>query len=380
MAILNLTTTPVVIGPLAIAELWTVVDGAITLTLTQPAVTVNLIAGDEYVLNQFDVISVAATTTTGVLRRQEILTQNMTKQITGPAAQSVLDTDLLSGVVSGWIDVRGFLSASITILGSAGIASGQVIFEGTNDTTLSAAGQVLNTAHEVGTNVTTTFAAFNIAANAVRTWIVPCVTNYIRVRISTVFVGGTVQAIANLRRSTIPPFTPNSILVTGNTAHDAAIAGAPVRIAGRALTANYATVSNGDVADLITTLVGALIQKPYAIPEQDIFYVPPVGGLVNTTTAVTIFAAQGAGIRSYITAIQMEVSALTNATEFVIRDGAGGTVLWRLNLETAGVKGGFMVVFPTPLKSTANTLLEICTLTASGAGAAWFNAQGYKAP
>ena len=37
------------------------------------------------------------------------------------------------------------------------------------------------------------------------------------------------------------------------------------------------------------------------------------------------------------------------------------------------------ITFPTPLRSTANNGLEIVTLTASGAGAVYFNCQGYQA-
>lgn len=121
-----------------------------------------------------------------------------------------------------------------------------------------------------------------------------------------------------------------------------------------------------------------------ARPEGDIKanqwnYAAASGGIVNTTTAVAIKAAAGAGLRNYITAIQIDAEALTNATEVAIRDGAGGTVLWRMKIGTGGLLGGRDIVFPTPLKGTANTLLEVVTLTASGAGAVYFNAQGFVA-
>jgi len=37
------------------------------------------------------------------------------------------------------------------------------------------------------------------------------------------------------------------------------------------------------------------------------------------------------------------------------------------------------IQFPVPLKGTANTLMEVVTLTASGAGAVYVNAQGFTA-
>lgn len=106
-------------------------------------------------------------------------------------------------------------------------------------------------------------------------------------------------------------------------------------------------------------------------------YAAASGGIVNSTTAVTIKAAAGSGLRNYISSLQISAEALTNATEVAIRDGAGGTVLWRTKITTAGLVNGREIVFASPLKGTANTLLEVVTLTASGAGAVFVNAQGF---
>lgn len=109
-------------------------------------------------------------------------------------------------------------------------------------------------------------------------------------------------------------------------------------------------------------------------------YPAAAGGILNTTTAVTIKAAAAAGLRNYITALQIDAEALTNATELVIRDGPGGTVLFRMKIGTPGLLNGRNIVFSTPLKGSAATLLEVATLTASGAGAVYVNAQGFIAP
>lgn len=171
----------------------------------------------------------------------------------------------------------------------------------------------------------------------------------------------------------------SSVVVGGAAAHDGAVSGNPVRIAGRALTANYTAVATGDTADLVTTLVGALVQKPYSIPEADWTYAAATGGISNTTTAVTFKAAAAAGIRNYITGLDIFHESLTTATELAIRDGAAGTVIWRTKIQT-GAAGRIHIQFITPLKGTAATLLEVVTLTASGGGAVFFNAQGYIAP
>lgn len=105
-------------------------------------------------------------------------------------------------------------------------------------------------------------------------------------------------------------------------------------------------------------------------------YPAATGGISNTTTAVTVKAAAGAGVRNYIEAIDLSWDALANATEFAIRDGAAGTVLWRCKLPSA-VAGNRYVKLGTALKGTANTLVEVVTLTASGAGAVFANLQGW---
>lgn len=120
--------------------------------------------------------------------------------------------------------------------------------------------------------------------------------------------------------------------------------------------------------------------KPFKNDGTDWSYVPAVGGIVNTTTAVTIKAAGGAGVRNYITAIQISTSAaLATATVLAIRDGAAGTVIWRQSIPTTINPAGWNFVFPTPLRSSVNTLLEVVTLTLSATGAVYFNCQGYTA-
>ena len=64
--------------------------------------------------------------------------------------------------------------------------------------------------------------------------------------------------------------------VQGYIAHDSAIAGNPVRLGARALTAAYTAVATGDTADLISTLTGALITRPWSIPELAWSYAHPL--------------------------------------------------------------------------------------------------------
>lgn len=169
-------------------------------------------------------------------------------------------------------------------------------------------------------------------------------------------------------------------LQAGQTAHSSPSTGAPVRVGGRVSTAVDTTLVAGDASDLFLTSGGAVVQKPYGIPELDWLYAAATGGISNTTTAVTVKAAGAAGVRNYITNLQLQADALGSATEFCIRDGAAGTVLYRHKIGTAGIVNGINIDFTTPLRGTAATLVEVVTLTASITGGVFPNLQGYQAP
>lgn len=123
----------------------------------------------------------------------------------------------------------------------------------------------------------------------------------------------------------------------------------------------------------------SLVVRPYETQANSWSYAAATSGIVNTTTAVTIKASAGSGIRNCITGVQLTADTLGSATEFAIRDGAGGTVLWRFKLQTTG-STGFSNTFASPVCGTAATLLEIVTLTASVTGGVYANVQGYVAP
>lgn len=177
------------------------------------------------------------------------------------------------------------------------------------------------------------------------------------------------------------PSGPTNVVLTGGTvAEDAATTANPLVTGGvvRTTTAPTTLVA-GDAARDTMTSSAARVVYPYAVPEVSWNYAAATGGILNTVTAVTIKAAAAAGIRNYITNIQVMSETLTTATELAIRDGAGGTVLWRTRITTGGLPSVNFDFTGAPLRGTAATLLEVVTLTASGAGAVYFNAQGFTA-
>lgn len=160
--------------------------------------------------------------------------------------------------------------------------------------------------------------------------------------------------------------------IDGWVAHDAVNSGNPVKIGARAISAAYTAVASGDVADLVATLQGAQIIRPYAIPEDDwVFASAAISTVVNTT----IRTAGAAGQKRYITSCQLQNAGAT-ASVVEIRSGAGGSVLWRGKLG-ASMLDFAEIVFPSPLQSAAATLLEFAVLTAGGE--IYANFQGYSA-
>ncbi|TIN10377.1 hypothetical protein [Mesorhizobium sp.] len=176
-------------------------------------------------------------------------------------------------------------------------------------------------------------------------------------------LNGRLQRIAQRLTSLLP-----------SSAHDAAIAGNPFRKAVRAVTANYTAVASGDTADAIGTTVGVPIQRPFSIPELDWSYAAASGGEVGAAD-IAVKAAAGAGLRNYMTWLTAENVHATVDTEFVIKDGA--TVIYRGFLKALGV-GSLRIVFPSPLRGTAATALNIACITTGSQ--VYFNCGGYVAP
>lgn len=217
--------------------------------------------------------------------------------------------------------------------------------------------------------------------------------------------------------------------VQGNIAHDAVDAGNPLGIGGNAVTSQGVAVAAGDRVRATFTPKGALhvsMGTPVnaglsggslaAFPEGDDSFYPVAvvisawdgaamqtvrgdtngiavapglsstfwtysngasGILSNTTAAVTIKTAAGASVRNYIDSITINTTAFGASVPIAIRDGAGGTVLWSANVPTAGFLQPVNICFAVPLRSTANTLIEVVTTTANTTGTVWFSAQGH---
>lgn len=187
-------------------------------------------------------------------------------------------------------------------------------------------------------------------------------------------IGGV--TIASGTVTTVSTVTTLSTLTGGNAAEDAATSANPLIVGGIVrTTTSPVTLVAGDACRETMTSGGAVVQKPYAVPEADWSFAGATGGIINTTDVV-LKAAAGASLRNYLTSITIQNASATTATEVVVKDGA--TVIFRGYVGAQTLLNSVIgITFPSPLKSTANTALNVACITT--AAAVYVNAQGYVA-
>ena len=157
-----------------------------------------------------------------------------------------------------------------------------------------------------------------------------------------------------------------SLAIGGTAANGAAPTSNPVFVGGETLPAAQAILTAAKVAYLPITLSSQVAVKPYGDASFDWQYT----GSLTTTTAVAAKAAAAAGVRNYMTGLQIVNNAAT-ATTVTVLDGS--TVIWSGALP-ATIGASLIVTFPTPLKGSAATAMNLNLSVASTVVA---NVQGY---
>lgn len=156
--------------------------------------------------------------------------------------------------------------------------------------------------------------------------------------------------------------------IQGVAASGATDSDVPLNNGGRAAGGAVTPVADGQKVAQENDLEGRIVTLPYAVKENWLF-----GNASSTVgTAVTLKAAQGSGIKIYVTAAQcFREDAGATPIHATLNDGAGTMIP-----APAGAGAGFP--FPTPLVVAANTAL---TFTMSSAvTTAWCQFQGFKGP
>lgn len=262
-----------------------------------------------------------------------------TVPIVSPSGLSVLNVDLLTGLsgTNGWVDVSAFQSGSIQIVASAGITAGAIFFEQTNDPSLASAGVPLRAVESGTINTNPNVAAITIAASTARVFKVQIDARYIRVRISTAFVGGTVQAIANFSQMSTAYPVVSAQQATAANLNVTATLGAGTAAAGQVSTGGIATNVGSLLAARITAAASGfakntagrlydwtLINTTASIRYLQIYNKASAGVPGTDTPVITIPIPPNGGAPSVGTSI-----GFANATGIawaITTDAAGATI------------------------------------------------------
>ncbi len=155
----------------------------------------------------------------------------------------------------------------------------------------------------------------------------------------------------HLRAATDVPIgdATTPLVVGGNVAHDAADAGNPHKVGGKASTslAGVTAAADADRVDFRATTDGRQITHPYCSPEDIVSGV----AAITDGSSTSVIASSGSGVRTYITSVSIANTSATPVT-VDIRDGAAGTVMATF-MAPAG--GGCVLALPVPLRGSAAT-------------------------
>jgi hypothetical protein len=161
------------------------------------------------------------------------------------------------------------------------------------------------------------------------------------------------------------------VALTGSTiAHDAVDSGSPHKI-GAVATASLnggTNVAAADRTDLKATVDGALLVREGSL--EDIATATPIA--ITDGSSTSLIAAQGAGVKVYITDITICNTSASNVT-VDLRDGAAGSVKWTFPVPAGG---GVTHSFRSPIPFTANT--AVCADPSASASTITVSANGFK--
>jgi hypothetical protein len=209
-----------------------------------------------------------------------------------------LNTDLITGTVSGWFDATAYKFATMQIMGSVGLVGATIAFEHTNDTTLAPTGGVL-LCHNVSVSPSTlsiVSGPVNVAATSTTIYTAALTARYFRIRIFAAPSAGTLQASVTLSTQVIPPSVVTLAQSSNNIGNIPSITNVGtlatlsvitnLGISTLACTTARATAfSNAAVAVKGTAgrIHGLNITNQNAVPVYVKFYAAIVGAVTNST-------------------------------------------------------------------------------------------------
>jgi hypothetical protein len=131
----------------------------------------------------------------------------------GATAQAALGNNILNAVagttaldLETLISGTSFKSASVQVVGSAGISAGAVVFEGSNDNVAFDSITVVDTVANK-----TVSGPISILASSNKYYVLDTLYRYVRLRVSTAFVGGSVGSFVSLSKSISSPVVKGAV-------------------------------------------------------------------------------------------------------------------------------------------------------------------------
>ena len=220
----------------------------------------------------------------------------------GSISAPAIGIDLLTNTSGTWVDVGPYGSISLLIQTGVGISAGVITFEQTNDTTVAPNGGSLwlTDAHAPSSSPVSTL---TLAASTTRHFTAPIVCRYIRMRVTTAVVGGTVQAVATLSQQAYSP--GNVTTVTQPTA------------ANLQMTASLAA---SQTLATVTTVNRTLL---------DAFNTVDIASAAITSTANSSNVATASIISQSFAVVVTAVSGTTPTLDVVVQESIDNGTNWR---------------------------------------------------
>jgi hypothetical protein len=230
------------------------------------------------------------------------------------ASIAALNIDLLTGNAAGWYDAANFHSAAVQIVGGAGISAGAIIFEQTNDNVAAPNGSTMPVQEPAVVASSSLIGAQAIAASTARVFVFPVTCRYVRVRVSTAFVGGNVQAVATFSQ------LPLSVTALQALNPTAANLNATCSIAAAQTLATVTTVTTLTTCATVTSVTSGNLGIPFSFGD--------VASAALTTSTTTSAFTPTFGCSYEVNVPVTAVSGTTPTLDIGIEESDDGGTNW----------------------------------------------------
>lgn len=283
---------------------------------------------------------------------------------TGQTISVTGSTNLVLGTGSATIGNVG-ITGNVVVSGSTNLTLASLP-TGTNNigiVSISATSNSVNVATFGGTNAQT---GSGTATGALRVELANNGTGLVGLNTGTNSIG----KISDITTSVVPGTGATNLGKAEDAGHSSGDTGVSILGVRNDALAAY-TSADADYTTCAVDSAGRFIINLYAPTTT---YVSGTTTITSSTADFLVVSAPAAGLRNYITAIQIGNTGSTS-TLVTFKDGASGSTL---GFTIAPAGGGSNIVYPIPLRTTQATAFAVAG--ASATTSLYVSAQGFKAP